>query len=144
MEWKVKTFNEITKDELWSIYFARVQTFVVEQKRPYQEVDDVDKKALHIWVEENGKLLAYARVFHGRDYTSFGRVLTTPAARGKGLGKKLIHKVLEEIDEHFNHPTIKIDSQDDKESFYAKFGFKSVGEVYEFHQTPHIKMILKK
>lgn len=143
MEWKVKTFNEITKDELWSIYFARVQTFVVEQKRPYQEVDDVDKKALHIWVEENGKLLAYARVFHGRDYTSFGRVLTTPDARGKGLGKKLIHKVLEEIDEHFNHPTIKIDSQDDKESFYAKFGFKSVGEVYEFHQTPHIKMILK-
>ncbi|WJV43631.1 hypothetical protein [Apilactobacillus kunkeei] len=48
MEWKVKTFDEITRDELWAIYYARVQTFVVEQKRPYQEVDDVDKKALHI------------------------------------------------------------------------------------------------
>ena len=144
MEWKVKTFDEITRDELWAIYFARVQTFVVEQKRPYQEVDDVDKKALHIWAEEDGQLLAYARVFHGEDHTSFGRVLTTPAARGKGLGKQLIERVLKEIDEHFDHPRVEIDSQDDKEAFYAKFGFKSVGDVYEFHQTPHIKMILNK
>ncbi|AYF92993.1 GNAT family N-acetyltransferase [Apilactobacillus bombintestini] len=144
MKWKVKTFNELTRDELYAIYKARVQTFVVEQNRPYQEVDDVDPRALHIWAEEDGQLLAYARVFHGEDHTSFGRVLTTPAARGKGLGKKLIDKVLEEIDEHFNHPVVQIDSQEDKEGFYAKFGFKSVGDVYTFHHTPHIKMILSK
>lgn len=144
MEWKVKTFNEITRDELWAIYFARVQTFVVEQKRPYQEVDDIDHKALHIWAEEDGNLLAYARVFHGQDHTSFGRVLTTPAARGKGLGKQLIDRVLIEINEHFDHPRVEIDSQDDKVDFYAKFGFKPVGDVYTFHQTPHVKMILEK
>lgn len=144
MEWKVKTFGQISRDELWAIYFARVQTFVVEQKRPYQEVDTVDHDALHIWAEEDGQLLAYARVFHGEDHTTFGRVLTTPAARGKGLGKQLIHKVLEEIDEHFDHPHIEINSQADKEGFYAKFGFQAVGDVYTFHQTPHIKMILHK
>lgn len=141
MQWKVKTFQELTRNELYAIYAARVQTFVVEQHRPYQEVDDIDPKALHIWAEDHNQILAYARIFHGSDHTSFGRVLTTPAARGKGLGKQLIQRVLEVIDTQFSHPTIQIDSQDDKEGFYAKFGFHSVGDVYTFHQTPHIKMV---
>ncbi|UQS84937.1 GNAT family N-acetyltransferase [Apilactobacillus apisilvae] len=143
MQWHEKTFQKLTRDELWEIYNARTKTFVVEQKRPYQEVDKVDKKALHIWAEEDGHLLAYARIFYDTDKTTFGRVLTTKEARGKGLGKQLVQKILEEIDEHFDHNhTIEIDAQEDKELFYEKFGFHPVGSVYTFHQTPHIKMIL--
>ncbi|GAA6236885.1 GNAT family N-acetyltransferase [Apilactobacillus micheneri] len=144
MQWHVKTFKELTKDELWAIYHARTNTFVVEQKRPYQEVDKLDKKSLHIWADEDGELLAYARIFYGHDHTSFGRVLTTKEARGKGLGKQLVQKILDVIDQHFdNNPTIEIDAQEDKVGFYEKFGFHPVGGVYTFHQTPHIKMVLK-
>ena len=46
MELFVKTLQELTPEELFEIYKLRVSVFVVEQKCPYQEVDDADKVAL--------------------------------------------------------------------------------------------------
>ena len=43
--WSIKTFSELTTTELYAIYELRVKTFVVEQQRIYQEVDDTDLKA---------------------------------------------------------------------------------------------------
>jgi len=48
MELFVKTLQELTPEELFEIYKLRVSVFVVEQKCPYQEVDDADKVAYHV------------------------------------------------------------------------------------------------
>ncbi|GCB31427.1 hypothetical protein [Mesosutterella multiformis] len=48
MELFVKTLHELTPEELFEIYKLRVSVFVVEQKCPYQEVDDADKVAYHV------------------------------------------------------------------------------------------------
>lgn len=40
MELIVKHFSELSTKELWELYKLRVSVFVVEQKCPYQEVDD--------------------------------------------------------------------------------------------------------
>lgn len=58
----VKHFSELTAEELFKIYKLRVSVFVVEQKCPYQEVDDADKAAYHIWLEDENGIEAYARI----------------------------------------------------------------------------------
>ena len=47
MERFVKTFGELTAEELYDILQIRVSVFVVEQNCPYMEVDGRDKGAVH-------------------------------------------------------------------------------------------------
>ena len=62
MELFVKHFSELTAQELYEIYRLRVSVFVVEQKCCYQEVDDADKDAYHVWLRDEDGIEAYARV----------------------------------------------------------------------------------
>ena len=62
MELFVKTLQELTPEELFEIYKLRVSVFVVEQKCPYQEVDDADKVAYHVWMKDEDGIQAYLRV----------------------------------------------------------------------------------
>ena len=54
MELKVKFFSALSAKELHDIYRLRVSVFVVEQRCPYQEVDDADERALadHPWLTD--------------------------------------------------------------------------------------------
>ena len=49
----IKHFNELSKEELYEIYKLRVSIFVVEQNCPYQEIDDADKFAYHIYLKDD-------------------------------------------------------------------------------------------
>ena len=62
MELFVKHFSELTAQELYEIYRLRVSVFVVEQKCCYQEVDDADENAYHVWLRDKDGIEAYARV----------------------------------------------------------------------------------
>lgn len=144
--WKIKTFDEFTIPELYQVLKARVDVFVVEQNCPYPDLDDYDQKAVHIWAEENGKVLAYCRVFDkGIKYheTSIGRVLTTENARGKSLGKLLIQYAVETIENRFHTPEIRISAQDYLLKFYAGFGFEDTGKKYLEDNIPHTEMLKK-
>lgn len=50
MEFVSKFFNELTTIELYEILKARVKIFVVEQKCAYQEIDDIDYRSLHLFI----------------------------------------------------------------------------------------------
>ena len=52
MELVVKRFSELSAEELFEIYKLRVSIFVVEQNCPYQEVDDADRVAHHLWFRD--------------------------------------------------------------------------------------------
>ena len=62
MEIIIKKFNELTLDELYEILKIRVSIFVVEQHCPYNEIDDKDKNAYHIYIKDNNQIKAYLRV----------------------------------------------------------------------------------
>ena len=144
--WKIKTFDEFTVPELYQLLKVRVDVFVVEQNCPYPDLDDYDQKAVHIWAEENGEVLAYCRLFDkGIKYneTSIGRVLTTGKARGKSLGKLLIQYAVETIENRFHTPEIRISAQDYLLKFYAGFGFEDTGKKYLEDDIPHTEMIRK-
>lgn len=144
--WKIKTFDEFTVPELYAVLKARIDVFVIEQNCPYPDLDNYDQKAVHIWAEENGNVLAYCRIFDKGikyDETSIGRVLTTELARGKSLGKLLIKYAVETIENRFYTSEIRISAQDYLLKFYGDFGFEDTGKKYLEDDIPHTEMIRK-
>ena len=80
-----KTFAELTTTELYSILAARSAVFVLEQHCIYKDPDGIDLRSRHLFLEEQGEILAYLRMFEKTDEPNtvqIGRVLTT--VRGKG------------------------------------------------------------
>lgn len=145
-EWKIKTFSELTTPELYEIIKARVNVFVVEQDCPYPDLDDNDQKAIHLWAENNGEVLAYCRIFDkGIKYpeTSIGRVVTTENGRGTGLGKQLIKYALEIIENRLGTSEVRISAQDYLLKFYSDFGFQDTGKKYLEDNIPHTEMFRK-
>lgn len=83
MQYIVKHFSELTIEELLEIYKLRVSVFVVEQKCPYQEVDDADRNSYHIWFQDEDGIQAYARVMDGGvtfAEPSIGRIIAKKTA----------------------------------------------------------------
>lgn len=139
--WTTKPFSELTASELFNFLKLRVATFVVAQKRIYQEVDDNDAIAVHVFDTENDAVIAYARVFKHGETVTFGRVVTAESHRGTGLGNTLMTQIMTAIDAHFKGLPIEIEAQVQVQGYYEKFGFTAVGEPFIFESTPHIKMV---
>ncbi|MHA8110592.1 GNAT family N-acetyltransferase [Lactobacillaceae bacterium Melli_B4] len=145
IKWHLESFEHLMNDEIWQIYARRIQVFVVEQDRAFQEIDELDKHAFHLWAtDENNKVVAYARIYREDDFISFGRVLTTPDTRGTGMGKELMNQVMKAIAEIYPGEPVKIHAQADKVKFYEKFGFVAHGDEYTHIHTPHIFMVKEK
>ena len=48
MEWTIKDWSELTKEEIEQIFSLRSEVFIVEQDCVYQDLDGKDRTALHI------------------------------------------------------------------------------------------------
>ena len=86
-----KIFSELTTEELYQILRLRSEVFVVEQDCIYQDLDNKDQKAIHLYFKENDEILAYTRIFKAGYYyenPSIGRVVVSKKNRGKDVGKK--------------------------------------------------------
>lgn len=141
--WKVKSFDQLTAEELYQIIRLRIEVFILEQEAPYQDCDNYDQKALHIWAEIDGKIVAYCRLFNsGIKYkdASIGRVVSNPDYRGLKLGRKLIALSLETMKNRYNNPNIRISAQNYLLPFYGSFGFVPEGETYLEDNLPHTEM----
>jgi ElaA protein len=144
--WLCKPFSGLTLQELYAILQLRMEVFIVEQNCPFMDCDSPDFKSWHLMGMENGKLLAYARLIPaGISYreSSIGRIVTSPAARRKGLGKELMKESIQRIKLLFNTDTIRIGAQLYLEHFYNSFGFLKDSEVYLEDNIPHIEMLIK-
>lgn len=141
MGYQVKTFQELTLDELHAIYKVRVEVFVVEQACPYQEVDDADKESLHIFEVREGKVVAYCRLIPHHDVVHLGRVLVAKGCRKKQLGSELVQFALEVSHQRFGKKPIYAQAQAYLQKFYESFGFAVTSDVYLEDDIPHIDMI---
>ncbi|MFR3686125.1 MAG: GNAT family N-acetyltransferase [Enterococcus sp.] len=139
----IKTTDELTPQELLTIMQARTAVFVVEQECPYQEVDEADRSAIHVWLEENGRLQAYTRILAEAETIHFGRVLVVKDYRGQQLGRKIVSKTLKEIETRYPNRPVVISAQAHLADFYHSFGFEKNSEVFLEDGIPHIEMILR-
>lgn len=141
MELVVKHFSELSTKELFEIYKLRVSVFVVEQKCPYQEVDNVDLAAYHLWLKDENGIEAYARVLpQGVAFqtAAIGRVIAVK--RRCGLGSKIVKAAINVAQEKFHADTITIEAQVYARSLYEKCGFHQTSKEFLEDGIPHIQM----
>tara|TARA_R110002049_G_scaffold292252_3_gene476655 strand:+ start:2934 stop:3398 length:465 start_codon:yes stop_codon:yes gene_type:complete len=142
---KIKTFQELTKEELYSLLQLRSEVFVLEQHCIYQDVDGKDQKAHHVLGYKNEKLIAYTRIFKPGDYfeqASIGRVVVAKNQRQFKYGIDIMKASVEAVNNELKENIIKISAQAYLKTFYEKFGFETIGEEYLEDDIPHIAMVV--
>ncbi|MBR6687115.1 MAG: GNAT family N-acetyltransferase, partial [Paludibacteraceae bacterium] len=132
---------QLSNTELYEILKARNAVFVVEQQCPYQDIDGLDNKAYHLYLEDSGVIKAYLRIIK-KDLTTarLGRIITTE--RGKGYGLALLNEGVKAAISLYNCETIYIEAQCYAIGFYEKAGFKVCSEPFLDDGIPHVKMEL--
>ena len=145
--WRICPFDELTLRELQNIFMARQLVFSLEQNCAYLDADGHDENAWHIaaWSAGHAVPLAYARLIPpGIKYAepSIGRVITTSAARGTGLGRELVRRSIALSHEVFPDHGIRISAQSRLEAFYEEAGFIVQGGQYMEDGIPHTEMLL--
>lgn len=157
-----KEFSELTTDELYGILQLRSRVFVVEQECLFLDLDGVDTRpgVLHCFYpapprvsldshgDEAGRSLepyAYARLFpvglsdgpaSRPGSRSIGRVVTNPAIRGGGWGKRIIADIVAEHSEEL----LTLNAQTHLEGFYGSFGFAPNGPHFVEDGIDHTPM----
>lgn len=144
LNWTLKKFEDLSPDELYAILRLRSEVFVVEQNCVFLDMDNKDQQCYHLLGWQEDLLAAYTRLVPpGISYEqpSIGRVVTSPAARGGGIGKLLMKKSIDEIIKLFGKNPIKIGAQLYLKRFYESLGFVQTGDIYDEDGIDHIKMI---
>lgn len=145
METVVKKFDELTVEELYEILKLRAEVFVVEQDCVYQDIDDKDKDAWHVFLRDDDGVEAYLRVLDkgaAFEEVSIGRVVDRK--RGQGFGKAIMDEGIKVAVDKLGADRIKIVAQSYAEGFYAKMGFVTVSEEFMYDGIPHVYMIWEK
>lgn len=148
LDWRWRRFDALGVHELQYIYAARQQVFAIEQQCIYLDVDGCDEHAFHLaaWSAAQREPLAYARVIDpGVKYEadlSIGRVITTGAGRGKGIGRELMARAIAHARAVWPDVAIRISAQSRLERFYLGFGFTRVGSPYLEDGIDHTEMLL--
>jgi len=136
-----KDFDVLSKAELYAILALRVQVFCVEQNCPYQDLDNQDQQAQHVFIKDNGIIMAYARIIKGKQGVyHIGRVVVDKRYRNQGLATVIMQACIDELKNKAK--IIELSAQSYLTEFYQGLGFKSTGEYYLEDDIPHEKMQL--
>ena len=140
----IKNFSELSTEEIYKILKLRSEVFVVEQNCVYQDIDEKDQKATHLFIEKNNEIIAYTRIFKKGDYyeenPSIGRVVVSKKERGKNLGKEIMLNSIEFIKKEMEGRKIELSAQKYLDKFYKDLDFYSEGEDYLEDGIPHQRM----
>jgi len=144
MDFVIKHFKELSTTELYEILKTRAEIFVVEQDCVYQDLDDKDQDAIHIFCwNESSRVAGCLRVFW-KDYdktagvAQIGRVVTLE--HGKGIGGQMLHEGVRIAVEELKAKKIYLEAQEYAIGYYAKEGFEVVSEPFLEDGILHVKM----
>ena len=142
MELIVKHFDELSTKELYEILKTRSEIFVVEQDCVYQDLDDKDQDAIHVFCwNDKGRVAGCLRVFmrdEANKVAQIGRVVTLE--HGKGLGRKLLREGVEVAERSFDADRIYLEAQKYAIGYYAKEGFEVTSDEFLEDGIPHVQM----
>ena len=114
----------------------------MEQECIYQDLDDKDQDAIHVFCwNEKGRIAGCLRVFtrdKDNGVIQIGRVVTLE--HGKGIGRIILHKGVEIAVNHFKAKKIYLEAQVYAIGYYAKEGFEVVSDEFMEDGIPHVKM----
>ncbi|MFD8598264.1 GNAT family N-acetyltransferase [Kitasatospora sp. NPDC059646] len=140
-----------SEDDLARVWAVRRAVFVEEQEIPAElEYDEYDPTSAHLLaVGEDGAPLGTARLISGpqalaltggvADRVLLGRLAVVPAARGTGLGARLVRAV-EDLGRERGAKELELHAQVHALGFYERLGYAAEGPEYEDAGIPHRTM----
>ena len=104
-----------------------------------------DEKALHfglfVTTAPNRKMLVSClSVFSSDAALQLRKFATLPSQQQQGWGSKLLTHVLKEASLLAKGRAIVLDSRQEKEAFYASFGFQRAGEPFKKNDRFYVRM----
>ena len=113
----------------------RAEVFVVEQNCAYQDLDDKDKCAYHLFLEDedNSTVIALLRILPENiayDDMAIGRVIVKKSHRGQGISRIMMKKAIAFIIENLGKKRIRLAGQAYLTEFYEDLGFEKVSGLY--------------
>ncbi|MEX2520966.1 MAG: GNAT family N-acetyltransferase [Paracoccaceae bacterium] len=140
-----KAFADLGGAEFHDLLKIRFDTFVLEQRSLYPEIDGRDPGALHALVWSGPEIVATLRILGlgAPDAPlSIGRIAVRADRRGAKLGRALVAAALFELEARAPGRTVTIGAQAHLEGFYERFGFRRSSAEYDDGGIPHIEMTL--
>ncbi|HYG52567.1 MAG TPA: GNAT family N-acetyltransferase [Flavobacteriales bacterium] len=147
MQFILKSFDELTGEEMYKMLQLRHDVFVIEQNCIYRDMDEKDYRCYHLMAIEQGQVLGCCRLVQpgvSYDEPSIGRVCTARTHRMEGVGFKLMEQAMKVCETLWPGQPVVISAQSYLEKFYMKFGFETISKPYLEDDIPHIKMKCKK
>ena len=144
MKCKLKEFTELTTEELYEILKLRAEVFVVEQNCPYQDLDDKDQSSYHLFLEDNGQIIAVLRILPENiayKEMAIGRLIVKKSYRGKGISRKMMVRAMKFITEDLGKEKIRLSGQAYLSDFYQSLGFEKVSEMYLEDGIEHFEFL---
>ncbi len=145
MNWTYRRFQALSVDDLYDALVLRAAVFVVEQGCIFQDADGADRASGHLLGRDvAGVLQAYLRIVDpGVKYAepSLGRVITSSASRGSGLGHRLVDEGIARCESAWPGRAIRIGAQARLQAFYAGHGFVREGGDYIEDGIAHCEMV---
>lgn len=144
VEWHCQSFDELGSLRLHALMSLRQQVFVVEQACAYQDADSFDQEALHLFATDSDTLIACCRLLApGKKYAepSIGRVCTAQSHRGRGIGRELMQRALQQVTQHYPNQAVRISAQLYLQKFYESLGFRTTSAPYDEDGILHIDML---
>lgn len=144
MRWRWARLDQLSAVEWHAIGMLRQTVFIVEQRCPYPDLDHLDPDSDHlIGYDDHGQPLAYLRLVppgYKFEQPSLGRVVVSPAARGRKLGVELVRQGLLGHAERYPSQPNTIGAQAYLTEFYRSLGFEPISEHYLEDEIPHLDM----
>jgi predicted GNAT family N-acyltransferase/L-amino acid N-acyltransferase YncA len=118
----------------------RHRVFVLEQGVDAAlELDGRDGAAVHVVLEDGGRLVGTARIFDTGGEAVVGRVAVEADRRGEGFGVRVMAAAERWASEQ-GLPAVELHAQQSVIGFYERLGYSGVGDPYEEAGIPHLTM----
>ena len=144
LKWSWKSFDQLSKHELYEVLKFRQLIFVVEQKSLYLDADGLDQCSEHLLVKKDGNLVGYLRLTPPKKkykVPSLGRIAVQENMRGNNFGYEIVSEGLKKSNELYNSVYARISAQQYLINFYERLGFVVEGDIYDEDGIPHIQMV---
>jgi predicted GNAT family N-acyltransferase len=131
-----------TPEDILKVMVVRGIVFIEEQGVDWSgEIDEFEDESVHVLGEVDGEPVAAGRLrFLDGGWAKLERIAVRPGWRGRGLARQVVEFLLAEAEAR-GAARMKLHAQTYLEDFYAGYGFRRRGEVFDECGIDHVLMV---
>lgn len=141
--WVWRDFGEMNPELLYDLLAFRESIFVVEQNCIYQELDGLDKTAMHLMALDAGNVVACLRILPPVAHDApvrIGRVAVSKEWRNRGVAILMMQKAIDKARSDYPSSGVFLNAQTYLQGFYESLNFQICGDEFLEDGIPHIPM----